>query len=75
QVFKVANGLTSKQIIDSFTVLEMKSNLVINNITSQNMASDFGFEDASNFVMYFNIHTQMTPSDYQKKYSKPSLSE
>ncbi|PMG21572.1 AraC family transcriptional regulator [Vibrio splendidus] len=75
QVCKVATGLTAKQIIDSFTVLEMKRQLVVTNITSQKMASDFGFEDASNFVKYFKNHTQMTPSEFQKKYSKPSLSE
>ncbi|WP_192891596.1 helix-turn-helix domain-containing protein [Vibrio bathopelagicus] len=75
QVCKVATGLTAKQIIDSFTVLEMKRQLVVSNITSQKMASDFGFEDASNFVKYFKNHTQMTPSEFQKKYSKPSLSE
>jgi len=65
----------ANQIIDSFTVLEMKRQLVVTNITSQKMASDFGFEDASNFVKYFKNHTQMTPSEFQKKYSKPSLSE
>jgi AraC-like DNA-binding protein len=53
----------------------MKRQLVVSNITSQKMALDFGFEDASNFVKYFKNHTQMTPSEFQKKYSKPSLSE
>ncbi|MEZ9698170.1 helix-turn-helix domain-containing protein [Vibrio sp. 10N.261.46.E12] len=66
QVCKVATGLTAKQIIDSFTVLEMKRQLVVRNITSQKMASDFGFEDASNFVKYFKNYTQMTPSEFQK---------
>ncbi|PMG97768.1 AraC family transcriptional regulator [Vibrio lentus] len=74
QICKVATGLTAKQIIDSFTVLEMKRQLVVTSITSQKMASDFGFDDASNFVKYFKNHTSMTPSEFQKKYAKPSLS-
>ncbi|NOH95896.1 helix-turn-helix domain-containing protein [Vibrio sp. 99-70-13A1] len=73
QICKTATGMTAKQLIDSFTVLEMKRQMVVNSTTSQQMAYDFGFDDASNFVKYFKNHTFMTPSDFQKRYKTPSI--
>ncbi|MGF1704351.1 helix-turn-helix domain-containing protein [Enterovibrio baiacu] len=73
QVCKLAAGLTAKQVIDNFTILEIKRRLVVSNITSQQIAFDFGFEDASNFVKYFKKETQLTPSQFQKLYVTPAL--
>ncbi|MGS0824394.1 AraC family transcriptional regulator [Shewanella sp. 0m-8] len=73
QVCKLATGLTAKQMIDAFIIIEMKRRLVINSTTSQQMAYDFGFEDASNFVKYFKKLTELTPTQFQTKYSKPVL--
>jgi AraC family transcriptional regulator, transcriptional activator of pobA len=42
-------------------------------VISQQMAYDFGFEDASNFVKYFKNHTKQTPSQFQKQYIETVL--
>jgi AraC-like DNA-binding protein len=73
QVCKLATDLTAKQLIDSYTIVEIKRRLVVNAITTQQMAYDFGFEDASNFVKYFKKQTALTPSQFQKKYQTPRL--
>jgi len=73
QVCKLATDLTAKQLIDAYTMIEIKRNLVVSNITTQQMAYDFGFEDASNFVKYFKKHVDATPSQFQKAYLKPIL--
>lgn len=73
QVCKLATGLTVKQMIDSYTTLEMKRRLVASNTTSQQIAYDFGFEDASNFVKYFKNLTGFTPTQFYKKYHKAVL--
>jgi len=73
QICKLATDLTAKQLIDSYTIIEIKRHLVVNPVTSQQIAYDFGFEDASNFVKYFKKQTNLTPSQFQKKYYQPML--
>ncbi|WP_300176616.1 helix-turn-helix transcriptional regulator [uncultured Aliivibrio sp.] len=73
QVCKLATALTAKQMIDAFTLIEMKRRLIVTNAPSQQIAYDFGFEDASNFVKYFKKQTTLTPSQFQKKYTTPKL--
>lgn len=73
QVCKLATGLTVKQMLDSYTTIEMKRRLVISNTTTQQMAYDFGFEDASNFVKYFKNLTGSTPTQFQKRFNKSRL--
>ena len=73
QICKLATELTTKQLIDSFTILEIKRLLLVSNVTTQQIAYEHGFEDASNFVKYFKKHTQLTPSQFQKKYLSPDL--
>jgi methylphosphotriester-DNA--protein-cysteine methyltransferase len=73
QVCKLATGLTTKQMIDAFTVIEIKRRLIINNTTSQQLAYNFGFDDASNFVKYFKNLTDLTPSQFYQKYNKPII--
>ncbi len=67
QLCKLATGKTAKQIIDAFTVLEAKRRLSIDRLTTQQLAYDLGFEDASNFVKYFKKHTGFTPARFQKQ--------
>lgn len=54
--------LTAKQMIDAFVTIEMNRRLVVSSVTTQQLAYDFGFEDASNFVKYFKNQADMTPS-------------
>lgn len=65
---KTATDLTAKQMIDAFTIMEIKRHLVTSKVSSQQMAYDFGFEDTSNFIKYFKKQTNLTPSQFQKKY-------
>ncbi|WP_144211704.1 AraC family transcriptional regulator [Shewanella donghaensis] len=67
QICKLATGLTAKQMIDAFTVIEIKRHIVISQKPSQQIAYDFGFEDASNFVKYFKNQTSITPSQFLKQ--------
>mgnify|MGYP001224386958 CR=1 FL=1 len=68
QVCKIATDLTAKQLIDAYTIIEIKRRLVVSNATTSQMAYDFGFEDASNFVKYFKKHSGLTPSQFQKQH-------
>lgn len=72
-ICKLSTGLTAKQMIDAFTLIEIKRRLVISNITTQKLAYDFSFDDASNFVKYFKKHTGVTPSQFQAAHSKAIL--
>ncbi|PMG74920.1 AraC family transcriptional regulator [Shewanella sp. 10N.286.51.B7] len=68
-ICKLATGLTAKQMIDAFTVIEIKRHIVISKKPSQQIAYDFGFDDASNFVKYFKNQTNITPSQFLKQVS------
>ncbi|WP_293266233.1 helix-turn-helix transcriptional regulator [Neptunomonas sp.] len=72
QVCKKGTGQTAKQLIDAYTLLEAKRRLVIDNCTTQQLAWDLGFNDASNFVKYFKKHAHYTPSDFRKLYARTS---
>jgi len=73
QICKKGTGQTAKQLIDAYTLLEAKRRLVIDSCTTQQLAWDLGFNDASNFVKYFKKHTKYTPSTFRKQYAAPSL--
>jgi AraC-like DNA-binding protein len=73
QICKLATDLTAKQMIDAFVTIEMKRRLVVSSVTTQQLAYDFGFEDASNFVKYFKNQTDITPSQFQKQYADPHI--
>lgn len=70
QVCKKGTGQTAKQLIDAYILLEAKRRLVIDSCTTQQLAWDLGFNDASNFVKYFKNKTQLTPSGFRKYYAR-----
>ncbi|REG83230.1 helix-turn-helix domain-containing protein [Marinomonas pollencensis] len=63
---KLATNLTAKQLIDAHVILEAKRRLSIDNTQIQQIASDLGFEEVTNFVKYFKKHTLVTPSQFKK---------
>ncbi|MCL2916515.1 helix-turn-helix domain-containing protein [Shewanella corallii] len=69
-ITKAATSLTAKQMIDAYAITEIKRRLVISKVTTQQLAWDFGYEDASNFVKYFKKETGMTPSTFRNDYIK-----
>ncbi|APY12321.1 hypothetical protein BWZ22_14300 [Seonamhaeicola sp. S2-3] len=61
-------GITAKQFIDQFLVLEAKRLLVNSDIKSTELAYNLGFEEPTNFVKYFKKHTGFTPNSFKKQY-------
>jgi AraC-like DNA-binding protein len=58
--------LSSKVIIDHYTVLQIK--LLLRNSTQsvKEIAWDYNFSNSSFFCRYFKRHTNMTPQQYRK---------
>jgi hypothetical protein len=63
---KLATNRTAKQLIDAYTIIEVKRRLILEDKQVQEIACDFGFEETSNFVKYFKKHTLVTPSQFKK---------
>jgi AraC-like DNA-binding protein len=62
-------GLTAKQFIDEFIILEAKRKLINSTIKSTELAYLIGFEESTNFVKYFKKHTGLTPNVFKKQNS------
>jgi len=65
-VCKQATGKTAKQLIDEYTILEIKRRLTADGVNAQSLSFSFGFEDPNNFVKYFKKHTLLTPTQFQR---------
>lgn len=63
---KLATDKTVKQLIDAHTIIEAKRRLILDNKQIQEIASDLGFEEVSNFIKYFKKHTLVTPLQFKK---------
>lgn len=68
QLCKLAVNQTAKQLIDSYTILEAKRSLIIEDITVQRLAYRLGFDEDSNFVKYFKKHSLVTPAQFKKSF-------
>ncbi len=64
---KLATNHTVKQLIDAHTIIEAKRRLILERKQVQEIATDLGFEEASNFVKYFKKHTLLTPLQFKKQ--------
>lgn len=75
QTCKLSTGLTAKQMIDAYTIIEIKRRLVLSDINVQQIAYEFGFEDTSNFIRFFKKETEQTPSQFKKtkSYRRPNI--
>ncbi|TBV26646.1 hypothetical protein DMZ43_06165 [Meridianimaribacter sp. CL38] len=67
-ICKSTVGITAKQFIDQFLVLEAKRLLINSEIKSTELAYKLGFEEPTNFVKYFKKHTEFTPNAFKKEY-------
>ena len=63
---KTIIGKTAKQIIDLYTILEIRRRLVIEDISIQAISDAMGFDEVTNFVKYFKKHTGSTPAEFRK---------
>lgn len=60
---------TAKQCIDSYTLIEAKRLLVLEQKQVQQVAYELGFEEPSNFIKYFKKHCSVSPLQFQKQHN------
>lgn len=68
-ICKAVSGVTAKQCIDSFMILEIKRLLATSNNSVQEISFDFGFAEATNFVKYFKKHSGQSPAQFRKTFT------
>lgn len=66
-VCKKITGITAKDYINEFLILEIKKALVLTNTPINKLTMQFGFDEATNFVKYFKRYTKMTPKQFRKE--------
>lgn len=59
--------LTPKHLIDEYIVLQLKLRLRSTNMSLQQIAAEFHFNDMSFFARYFKAHTGLTPAAWAKQ--------
>ncbi len=68
-ICKSLSGVTAKQCIDNFMVLEMKRVLVTSDDSVQEISYSFGFDEPTNFVKYFKKHSDQSPAQFRKTFT------
>lgn len=61
-------GVSAKQVIDNFVVLEIKSQLLRTGVSMQDIADRLGFPDQSYLGRYFKRHEGLSPREYRRRY-------
>ena len=56
---------TAKQLIDEFTIIEIKRSLIVEKIEVKEIAYELGFHEVTNFIKYFKRHTLITPFQFK----------
>lgn len=69
-ICKAVAGVTAKQCIDNYMILEIKRFLATSDSSVQEISYDFGFDEPTNFVKYFKKHCGQSPSQFRKKFTK-----
>lgn len=67
EVCKEVVKTTAKSFIDAYVVLEAKRLLVSSSLSVKEVAFACGFDELTNFTKFFKKHTDITPSQFQKK--------
>ena len=65
-VRKLSDKNTAKEIIDVFSILEIKVMLQTTNLTIKEIADHFNFPDQSFFGRYFKKHTGISPTEFRQ---------
>ena len=66
-ICKKVTGITAKDYINEYLVLEIKKALVLTNIPINKLTTLYGFDEATNFVKYFKRYTLITPKQFRKE--------
>lgn len=61
-------GVSAKQVIDNFVVMEIKSQLLRAGVSVQDIADRLGFPDQSYLGRYFKRHEGMSPREFRRRY-------
>ncbi len=61
-------GVSAKQVIDNFVVLEIKSQLLRTGVSVQDIADRLGFPDQSYLGRYFKRHEGLSPREFRRRY-------
>ncbi len=69
-ICKSVSGMTAKQYIDSFMILEIKRILATSDSPMQEISDNLGFEESTNFVKYFKKHSGVSPSKFRKIFTR-----
>jgi AraC-like DNA-binding protein len=67
-ICKSLTGDTLKSYIDSMIVLEMKRQIVANNMSLKELCIFFDFAEETNLVKYFKRNVGMTPKKFKDQY-------
>jgi len=68
-------GKSTKQLIAERVVLELKRALAFTDVTVKQLAVDAGFDEPTNLVKFFRLHTKLTPLEFriqQRTFSPPA---
>lgn len=65
QLCKLATQKTTKQLIDEYTILEIKRSLIVEKVEVKEVAYNLSFYEVTNFIKYFKKHTLLTPSQFK----------
>ncbi|MGD9160745.1 MAG: helix-turn-helix transcriptional regulator [Desulfobacteraceae bacterium] len=65
EICKSVTGITAKQFVDNYIVLEIKRQLATTDISVKELAYEFGFDEPTNFIKFFKKHTLQTPSQFK----------
>lgn len=67
-ICKSVTGDTLKSYIDSMIVLEIKRQIVANNMSLKELCIFFNFDEETNLVKYFKRNVGMTPKKFRDQY-------
>ncbi len=70
EICKFVTGITAKQLIDNFIILEIKRHLATTENSIKELTYLFGFDEPTNFVKFFKKHTLQTPFQFREIVSK-----
>lgn len=69
KIIKYVTNISSKKYIENFIITESKILLLNSNLTVSEISDSLGFQNVSNFCMFFKNHTQTTPTIYRNQYN------
>jgi AraC-like DNA-binding protein len=70
EICKSISGVTAKDFIDNYLILEIQRQLAISDTSVKELAYKMGFDEPTNFFKYFKKHTNHSPLQFKKNLKK-----